>query len=201
MLQGAVAGLDGEREAGIGFGIFMADMDRGMAGQGAQLVERLPHLLHCSLDHATAAHGEQRIAGKQYVLGRDVIDDMTLGMAGRVDDLHLAPGKGEGVAARNGLVDARNGPVIARSDDGTSERFLQREIAFDVVAMMMGGENMGELPALGLELAFDGGGIGRIDRGGGTAAAVVDQNAVIVVPADEMMHIEMRHRTPNRRNL
>src|ERR1700722_11805456 len=44
-LERGIAGLDRERKADIGVGIFVAAVHRGVVGQRAELEERLPHLL------------------------------------------------------------------------------------------------------------------------------------------------------------
>src|SRR5437868_10925183 len=117
---------------------------------------------------------------------------MALGVAGGGDDLHLAPGEIVRFAARNPDVDARDLVRFRLGTDDLGMPFLlEGEIAFDMVGMVMGGEDVGQFPALGRELALDGGSLGRIDGGGEARGPVMDQDTVIVLAADEMMEIQL----------
>src|SRR6185295_476914 len=109
-----------------------------------------PHLGQSALDHPAAAQSEERVAGEEHLLLRQVEHDMALGMAWRRDHLHLASGKLVVLAVRHREIDARD---LARfrlwADDPGIPFSLESEIAFDMVDMMMRGEDMAELPPLG----------------------------------------------------
>ena len=62
-----------------------------------------------------------------------------------------------------------------------------------MVAMMMGGEDVAERPAPGFQVAPDGVRIWRIDGGGGAAGGFVNQHAIIVGPADELVNFKVGH--------
>jgi hypothetical protein len=58
----------------------------------------------------------------------------------------------------------------------------------DMVDMVMGDENLVQRPAARVERIADGGGFGRVDRGGTAAGLVMDQIAVIVAAGGEDVH-------------
>ncbi len=71
-------------------------------------------------------------------------------------------------------------------DNADAELFFQRFIAFDMIEMVMGGEDEIERPAAPFQCRFDGIGVGRIDGGCQRAFGIMDQNAVIIAAADEL---------------
>jgi len=85
------------------------------------------------------------------------ICDMAGGMAGRVEHVHLMLAEAEGVALPDLGVDARDlGGLRARPDDGAAGRRLDFQVAAGVIMMVMRGQDMRELPALGLQGRCDG---------------------------------------------
>jgi hypothetical protein len=64
---------------------------------------------------------------------------------------------------------------------------LQFGDAAGMVAVMVGHQDVGELPAGLLQRGLDGRGFRRVDRRGCAARRVVDQHAVIVVQAAEQL--------------
>ena len=62
-----------------------------------------------------------------------------------------------------------------------------------MIAMVVGGEDMGEPPALPIQLALDFGRVGRVDGGRGAGLVVMQQKAVIVRTADELVDCKMCH--------
>src|SRR5579871_2217651 len=70
-------------------------------------------------------------------------------------------------------------------DDAAAVLVFQFGDAADMVAMMMGDQNVGELPALALQRCDDRSRFRCVDRGGCAARAVMDQIAEIVVEAGE----------------
>ena len=65
----------------------------------------------------------------------------------------------------------------------------QRRQALDVVGVMMGDERVGERPALRLGRGDDRLPVRRVDRGGRAGGGIVDQDAVIVLQAQELTHM------------
>ena len=72
-----------------------------------------------------------------------------------------------------------------RRQDPAAIFLLELGDAADMIAMMMGDQDVGELPALLLQRLDDGAGLRRIDRGGGLRGGIVDQIAEIIVQAGE----------------
>ena len=121
---------------------------------------------------------------------------MALGVTGAVKYFYFPASPTKGFTAADLLADAGNMVSFSLGAiDNAAELLLQRQIALDMIAMVMGVEDMGELPATSFELALDRGGIGGVDRGGGATFVIMNQETVIVGPADELMHFEMGHGT------
>jgi hypothetical protein len=78
-------------------------------------------------------------------------------------------------------------------DDGAAEMLFQRQVALDVISMVMRVEDVSEPPAKAGELPLDFRRIGRIDRGGEAGLLVMQEQAIIVRTADELMESEMNH--------
>jgi hypothetical protein len=70
---------------------------------------------------------------------------------------------------------------------------LQRQVAFDVISVVVRVEDMGEPPAEAGKLPLDFPRIRRIDRRGEAGAFVMHEQAVIVRAADELMENETGH--------
>ena len=112
-------------------------------------------------------------------------------MAGGVDDAHLDIAEGERVAALHLCVDA--GDLVGlggRAGDGAAEFGLQAGIALDVVAVVVGGEDAVEPPALFLQFGANRRLLGGIDRYGQARLRIVDQHAEIVRTAGELLDDE-----------
>ena len=62
-----------------------------------------------------------------------------------------------------------------------------------MVFMVVGGEDMGELPAPLFQVIGDGVCVGRINGDGRAGAGVVDKNAKVVAAADELVNLKMGH--------
>jgi hypothetical protein len=73
----------------------------------------------------------------------------------------------------------------------------QFQIAVHMIGMMVGGQDMGELPAALFQGIGDGPGFRRIDADGGASLMIVNQNAEIVVAAGELVDFEMGHDCPS----
>ncbi len=80
------------------------------------------------------------------------------------------------------------GPMILQPNSS-----LSLQVSGDMVFVVVGGENMGELPAKFPELRLHRLGIGRVNRGGGPGFGIMDDDAIVVGAAHELAHIEMGH--------
>ena len=179
---------------GVGLRVLVAAVDRGLLRQRHQLLQRLPHHLRVALDDAAAADGKQRVADEGHVGRGDPIADVAGGVAGRVQHPHLVRAELEGVALAYLRVDAGDpGRLGARADDGALGLGLERQVAVGVVAVVVGGEDVREPPALLGERGGDRLRIGRIDRGHDAGVGVADQHAEIVGEARELVNFELGH--------
>ena len=107
---------------------------------------------------------------------------MAAGMARHEEDLGLGLAEPVTVAVVDLDVDAGDaGAVLAQADDGAAGRLLDLQVAADMVAMMVGVQDMGDLPAALFGLREDRTGHGGIDDADGAALRLAHQPHVIVV--------------------
>ena len=159
----------------------MGAIDAHVVGQRAQPAERGPELLRRALEHLAAAQGEQRVAAEQRPLLAEGVGDVAAGVAGHEEDLGLGLAEAVAVAVVDLDVDARDARLVApRADDGAAGGFLDLEVAADMVAMVVGVEDMRDLPAALAGLGQDGPGHGRVDDADGAALRLAHQPDVIV---------------------
>ena len=84
-----VVGLDGDREARVGLGVFVGAVDPHVVGQARRRAERSPELLRRALEHLAAAQREQRVAAEQRLLLAERVGDVAAGVARHEEDLGL----------------------------------------------------------------------------------------------------------------
>ena len=107
---------------------------------------------------------------------------------------NLVAAETETIAALHGLVEPRNGPgVVGGSDNSRAGALLDLGVAAGVVAVMMGGEDVAELPAALLEGGGNGAGMGDIDRRGKPGVGIVHQNAEVVFKTGKLEDFEVGH--------
>src|SRR5215216_8209593 len=86
------------------------------------------------------------------------------------------------------VVDQRNAlSLVVRSDHAATVALLQVRNAAGMIAMMMGDENVGELPAGLVECRLDRPRFRSINSCRRSARLVMDENAVIVLQAEKKM--------------
>ena len=110
--------------------------------------------------------------------------------AGRVarclDDVDHVIAEMEAVAIGHRPVEAGNGDgLIDRADDFAAEPLLQRQVGGDVIGVVVGGEDMGDLPAAPRRRFQNRRLLRRVDRRGKPCLRVVHQNAEIVGAAEK----------------
>ena len=112
-------------------------------------------------------------------------------VAGGVDDAHLDAAEHDRVAAADAFVDAGDALGLRRrAGDGAAELGLEAGIALDVVAVVVGGEDAVEPPALLGQPGADRCLLRCVDRRGKARGRVVDENAEIVGTAGELLDLE-----------
>ena len=100
----------------------------------------------------------------------------------------------ERVALVEADVDAGNARgILGGADDLHAERLLEREIAADMVGMVMRGENVGELQPPGFERALDRFGFGGVDNAADALGAVEDEVGVVVLETGNEFDFERGH--------
>lgn len=169
----------------------MAEIDNRLIGQGSKLLQRMPHVHGRALEEPSAAQRKQGIGGKeQHVLGQ-MIADVSCGVAGCFDHPHRAIAKGELVTVPHGPVDARNGScLVTRTDDLAAVFFLQRQVRLDMVTVVMGGEDMGDLPAPLLRRLDDRIELRSVDRCRFPRLRAVKKHAEVVTSAEEYLDLQ-----------
>src|SRR6185369_9209291 len=128
----------------------------------------------------------QRIAHECELVGGQEIADVPRGVARRFNHLRLKRADVHAIAFAHGLVDRRNAARLGgRCDHAAAMARLKRLDTARVIVMVMGHENIGELPSGALERGFDRSVLRRVDGSGGHGFWVVHQNTKIVLEAEE----------------
>lgn len=107
-------------------------------------------------------------------------------MAGRFDDIDRMAGELERIPISDGAIEAGNGDgLVDRADDLAAELLLQRQIALDVIGMVMRSQDMADGPATPIGGFQDRICLRRVDRCRQSGFGIMDQDAVIVGTADK----------------
>ena len=160
----------------------MAAIELEVVGQGTQLQKRIPHHRIVALEHAAAADREQRVGGKQRLLGVEHVGDVVERMAGCFQHARQQVSYLDHVGIRDAQVNVRDlRRLVMRRDDAAIVFLLEFGDTADMIAMMMGDQDIGELPALALQRLEDGTGLRRVDRRRCLGFHIVDQITEIVV--------------------
>ena len=191
-LEHGIVGLDGQGEARVRLGVFVTAVDLGRAGQRGELQQRFPHHRRRRLEHPTAAEREQGVADEGDLLLLEQIDDMAGGVAGRLDDLGGEPADARVIAFGERPIDAADARrLLGRSGDAElGIARAQRRQALDVVGVVMGDQRVGERPALRLGRGDDRLPVRGVDRRRRAGVGIVHQDAVIVLQAEELTHMD-----------
>jgi hypothetical protein len=183
-LQRRILRLDGERELHIRCRVFMAAIDARVVGQRPQLEQRVPHHRVVAFEHPPAADREQRVGGEQGLVAIEHVGDVVERVSGCLQHARCERAHLHGVALLHALVDVGDRlRLVVRRDDAAFILLLQLGDAANVVAVMVGHQDVGQLPAFLLQRLDDGGGLRRIDRRGGLRCRIMNEIAVIVVEA------------------
>ncbi len=123
----------------------------------------------------------QRVAAEQRPFLAKRIGDVAAGVAGHEEDIGLGLAEFVAIAVVDPNIDARDtGPVDLGADDVAARRGLDLEIAPDMVAMVVGIEDMGDFPAPPSGLGEDGSGDGRVHDSHRAAQRLARQPDVVV---------------------
>ena len=151
----------------------MPTIDQRLRRQRRDLLQRMPHLRVSALDHAAAAHREERISSEGYAplaagvrgkRSRNEVRHLTARVAGRADRLNLERAEGDAVAILHRNVDAGYiGGFLRWSEDFAARFALQAKMPLGMIVMVMGRENMCELEARPLQGFTDRAFLRRID--------------------------------------
>ena len=137
---------------------------------------------------------EQRVADERGSIRGEVIDDVAARVARRVEHRGAVAPELDDVPLAHGHVDAGDARGIgARADDRAARSPLELEIAARVIRVVMRVQNVGQPPALGIELYLDRGRVRRVDGSGRARLRVVQQIAVVVGQARKHVDREVAH--------
>jgi hypothetical protein len=193
-LQARVVGVDAERETRVRECVFMTTINLRGPRHRAQLQHRVPHLLHGAFEDPPATQREQSVAAKQRVGIREPERDMAFGMTRRLVDRALMATDIDGIALDNGDIHVGDPRGFRLRTDQSGAVFLgQPGIAAGVIEMMMGVENMGQLPAPGRQRGFHGLCFRGVDDGGHARIGVMRQIDVIVGHRGNQNDLERGH--------
>ena len=175
-----------EREVHVGGGVFVAAENLRVGGQIADLEQRIPHHLRAAFDDAAAPDREQRIADEGELVLLEPVADVAGGVARRLE--HAADQRADlhDIALAYRHVDIGNlRCLLARRDDAAEVLLLQLRDAAGMIRVMVRHQDVGKAPTFFGERGFDRRGLGRIDCRRRAGRRVVQQNAVIVLQAEE----------------
>ena len=106
---------------------------------------------------------------------------MAGGVAGRLEHMGLERSEPDLVVLAHRGIDQRDAAGLAVGrDDAAAMALLEFRDAAGVIGVVMGDEDVGELPAGRLQRGFDRRGLGRIDCRGRARFGVVHEHAIIV---------------------
>src|SRR3984893_16891944 len=117
------------------------------------------------LEGAAATHRKQRVAGKKDVFVLEPISDVARGVPRNLDDFCFERAGCDRVTLAYREVEAADlGSLLVRADDARAGIFrLQSGDALNMIEMMMGYQNIGQLPFPRRERGQDRARLGRIN--------------------------------------
>mgnify|MGYP003109501228 CR=1 FL=1 len=195
LFQCCVVRLNGKGETAVCLRIFMGAIDTGAVRQGAEFFEAVPHLLRCAFKKPTAAEREQRIAAEQRIGIFKPVGDMADCMSRHFKYPGRFGAKFKDVAIFKADINARNARrVLFRPHNGAPCFFLQRQISAGMVTMMVGIDDVGQLPAEFRQLFQYRLGNRRVDNANLAAVAFAEQIDIIVVKNRNLVNFEFAHK-------
>ena len=137
----------------------------GIVGQRGELGERREHLFRGAFEQATAAAGEKRIATEQCAC--PIIGNVRARVAGDVEhrEAHAEFWNADAVALRNRLGEHGN-RLVARPEHRHAVFLHQLGDAADVIGVMVGGKDRGELEVFARQIVEHGPRLAGIDHRG-----------------------------------
>ncbi len=189
-LEDRIVGFDGDGEPAICLSVFMAAVDLGLAGKGGELGQRAPHDRKRRLEHAAATKGKQRVAAEGHCVVLEMISDMTERVAGGFDDFRSQGSDLGRVPLLHLAIEERDSRRVL----GRTPYFRVWEFcpdvrnALDVIGVMMGDQDVGQIPAPLRQGCERGPCFRNVDAGRRPGRLIVDQGAVIVGEAEILMN-------------
>ncbi len=119
-----------------------------------------------------------------------MIGDVAVGVARHINDLGKFVANHRGLAMDHNPINRELAADFGRACDGAARGCLDCFIAARMIGVPMRVPDLGDPPAFEIGLPQIFGGIGRIDRNGFVAVGIVQQKAVIVRQAGELMNCE-----------
>ena len=179
-----------ERELRIRLRVFMRAIEDRIIGQLPDTVQTVPELLRFAFEHATATEREDAVADKGHVGFGKMIGDVPVRVARHVDHACVPLAERDAVAIADHAVDRGQLLHLPRRDHGGTGRLCDRLVPARMVGMPVRVPDLRDPPALRLGLTQVFRAIGRVDRSGLVAVGIVQQEAIIVVEAGELVDLE-----------
>ena len=179
LFQNCVRGIDGERESRIGDGVFMPAIDLCFARESGKFHQRMKQHRRGLLEGAPATHRKERIPGKKDVFACEPIGDMAGRVSRNLDNLGFERPRHDAVIFVNREIEAADlSGLLGRADDtGMGKSCLKSGDPLNMIEMVMGDQNVCQIPFPCRERGQDRGGIGRVDRRRGAGRGIVDEDA------------------------
>ncbi len=161
----------------------------GLARQRGKAGEGIVHLLRAAFEQPAAAAGEQGVAAEQPgprarlrapLCAPLEVGDVVEGMAGHGDHLDALAEHFAGIAVVQRQVE-RGNPAAGRTEHAAAAAALERGDTTGVVVMMMGDEDVAQLPVrIALQPVLHRLGVTRIDHRATPLGDVLEQPDVVV---------------------
>ena len=190
LLEHPVRRFDRLRERAIGQRVFVSATYLCVRGKCGEALQRGEHLCRRSLEQATAADAEQRIAAEQQILA--VIGDMAQRMTRNRQHLERALRRAQfnAIPILDAMGRQLDSWIVWRMDTGGCHRMQARRAA-DMVGMMVGQEDGTQLQLLALQGIENRRGLAGIDNQG-IAKIIVEHPDVIVGQRRQWLQVQMR---------
>ena len=193
--------LDRFGESQIVLGVLVGTVDERRIGKGCQALQRAIHLFRGSFEDPTAAGGEQGIAAEQagsIAVGLE-IGDMAAGVPRDLQRFELAAQHLDSVAVTDSGI-SHGDALLVRPDHAGPGGCLERLDPADVIRMVMGDENIAELPPRVLaQPVKDGRCVSGVDYGAAPLLPILQQPDVVVLKCSQCFDVDHdtgRERSP-----
>lgn len=190
-LEGFIVPIHAERETEVAFGIFMRAVKRRFVRQGGNSLQAVPHLFGGAFKQAPTPQGKQRIPHKRHLGFPEGVRDVAQSVPANIQHLSAMGAQTDMIMSRHNHIRRHpNARHFGRPGDARAGGCHNGCISASVIGVPMGVPDGGYGPTLGGGGGQNGAGVRRVDRGGLSALAVMQQERVVIDQAGELVNLE-----------